>query len=272
MNTTTCVLRPLVSAAGRKGDAPVDVTANLKSIKVAGPRPIDFWIGAIIRRQFKSAWFLGTVAEVTTDEDQTLFRVFFKDGDTQDLDRSELMKHVIYHPRLDDEFFKPDSLPELDENVLFSWGQQPRLGMVIATNAREKQAITVRMWKPSSKAKSWATARYRLAPGDEDLHLIEPYRILAREILFTVDGLLTPASRRTFQSLVKGRKLKLTSKVSNASKTTRPTTTTRSRTRSRSKKASSSRATHHRVSPVSSRRTTPEPHPRYPLRSRQKLP
>ena len=248
-----------MSAAGRKGDAPTDVTTNLKSVKVAGHRPIDFWIGAVIRREFKSTWFLGRVAEVITDEDQTLFKIYFEDCDAQEMDRGELLKHVIYHPRLDDEFFDVATLPEVDETILFSWGQQPRLGMVIAVDPREKMALTVRLWKPSTKAKSWDKARYLLAHDDAELVRIEPHRVQARELKIDPDGRLTADSQRVFRSKVKGKRLRSPSS-SRASNSPIPPKPKKPQAKPKRRKP--------KVRPKTTV-TRVQPRHRYPLRSRR---
>ena len=47
------LLRSLTSPAGRKGEAPDEKWTNVKAIRVAGPTPIGFWIGARVRRKFR---------------------------------------------------------------------------------------------------------------------------------------------------------------------------------------------------------------------------
>ena len=68
----TCVLKHLTSAAGRDGKNVPLKTVNLKNLRVASPRPMDFWIGSRVKRRFSNGWFLGTVVNVTTDEGVSL--------------------------------------------------------------------------------------------------------------------------------------------------------------------------------------------------------
>ena len=196
---------------------------------------------------------------MTTDEDQTLFKVYFEDCDAQEMDRGELLKYVIYHPRLDDEFYDVAVLPEVDETILFSWGQQPRLGMVVAVDPREKLALTVRLWKPSTKAKSWDKARYLLTHDDSELVRIEPHRVQAREMKINPDGKLTADSQRIFRSKVKGKKLR-SRRAAKALPSSVPPRPAKSRTKGKRgrKKVQSKTAV-----------AKAPPRHRYPLRSRR---
>ena len=49
------LLRSLTSTDGRRGKAPVEFWTNIKAIKVAGPTPVNFWMGAKIRREFRGS-------------------------------------------------------------------------------------------------------------------------------------------------------------------------------------------------------------------------
>ena len=146
------------------------------------------------------------------------------------MDKGEIIDHVIYHPRLDDELFEEEQLPVIGENVLFAWDQRPRIGQVMAVNTRDKKAVTVRLWKPSTKARSWAHARFRLDPSEgeqTDWLRIEPPRIQARQIGFDSEGYLDQQSRKTFKKLVKGRVLRSSLATNPTSKTSpRPHTST----------------------------------------------
>ena len=65
---TTVTLKPLVSPQGHKQKTPPIKIANRKRVRVAGPRPMDFWVGARVQRKFKKTWFLGTIFDMVTDE------------------------------------------------------------------------------------------------------------------------------------------------------------------------------------------------------------
>ena len=239
---TTVILKPLVSPAGRKHLMPTLKTANRKKVRVAGPRPSDFWLGAIVRRRFGQTWFLGTVYDMVTDEGKTFYKVQYRDGDTEELDQGQVWDHVIYHPRMDAAKYTPKELPKTHEIVLFADGQQPKVGQVEAVDDTESLPITIQLWKPSSKAKTLAAAKFIQASNDEDSNLVRvrPEQILLHKLQFLADGHLDANSQRRVKRILrKPRSTKPTAKDSSS----RPTVPTSSRPSSPANPSSNQPAT-----------------------------
>ena len=193
----TCLVRPLTSAAGRRGKFPQDATCNTSSIKIAALRPADFWIGARVLRKHKQAWFLGTVIEVSDDEGQTLFQVDYDDCGSEDIDQGELYDSIVYHPRLEQSLFQDTQLPALNQMIMFSLNRSPRFGKIVEINPLLPKPLSVMLWKPYSKAKSILTARFlptdRLDSG-ADIIRISPAQIKL-QVSFKPDGTLESKSR-----------------------------------------------------------------------------
>ena len=204
-SVTTVNLKPLVSAHGRKGLTPDIKVANRKKVRVAGPRPTDFWVGATVKRRFSNTWFLGTIFDMVTDEGRVYFKVQFKDGDQEELDTGEVWDSVIYHPRMDVAKYVPAELPKLQDLVLFADGQQPKVGEVQAVDENENLPVTLSLWKPSSKAKSLATARFAKSTDDNEDNLIRvrPEQILLQQIRMDAEGFLDEASKKQIRKLLR---------------------------------------------------------------------
>ena len=116
----TCQLKQLTSCAGRDGKDVALKTTNHKNIRIAGPRPADFWIGSRVRRRFSRGWFLGTVASMSTDEGETLYQIEYDDCDQEELDKGQLWESVIYHPRMCDVEMPTRALPAVHTVILFA--------------------------------------------------------------------------------------------------------------------------------------------------------
>ena len=95
------LVRSLTSADGRRGKAPVEIWTNIKALKVAGPTPVNFWMGARVRREFRGSWHIGKVVSIDADQNNTLFKIMYDDCDQEDLDRGQIYDFVCYHPKLD---------------------------------------------------------------------------------------------------------------------------------------------------------------------------
>jgi hypothetical protein len=206
--TQTVTLKPLVSASGRARKQPPLKVANMKKMHVAGPRPADFWVGAVVRRKFNKTWFLGKVVDITTDEGKTYYQVQYEDCDQEDLDAGELWDSVIYHPRLDTAKYMPQELPALHDMIMFSMNQQPRIAQVTAIDLTEQRPITVRLWKPSSKVTSLASARYTCNTDSEaeELIQIKPEQVCLAQLKFSESGFLDKDSQRRVNRLLRPRK------------------------------------------------------------------
>ena len=72
----------------------VERVMNMKHIRVAGPRPADFWVGAEVRRKFADDWFLGQTVGVVTNECRVCFQVEHEDFDAEELDVGEVWDSV----------------------------------------------------------------------------------------------------------------------------------------------------------------------------------
>ena len=202
-SVTTVTLKPVVSAAGRKHKQPPLKVINRKKVRVAGPRLSDFWMGAIVRSKFDNTWFLGSIYDMVTDEGKTFFKVQYRDGDHEEMDQGEVWDRVIYHPRMDEARYSPAELPLLNEMVLFSDGQQPKIGQVTAIDEEENLPVTVRLWKPSSKAKSLAAARFTQALDDENLTRLRPEQILLNNLNINTEGHLTADGQQRVRKLLR---------------------------------------------------------------------
>ena len=192
-----CMLRSLTSSRGRKGDdVPLQPT-NQKHIRIAHDRPVDFWIGARVRRRFSGSWFLGTVREVTTDEGETLYRVDYDDCDQEDLDKGQLWDAVIFHPRMCDMDWQENTMPELHSIVVFAHEQQPRLGKVTWVDEEAALPITLNLWKPQKNRRSLEKARFQPSSmnGEDDIIQLHPDQIKVSGLQFDTEGYLTPASQ-----------------------------------------------------------------------------
>ena len=271
-SVTTVKLKPLVSAQGRKGLAPEVKVANRKKVRVAGPRPVDFWVGATVKRRFRNTWFLGTVFDMVTDEGRVYFKVQYKDGDQEELDLGELWDSVIYHPRMDTAKYVPAELPKLHEVVLFADGQQPKVGEVEAVDENEHLPVTLSLWRPSSKANSLATARFAKDVNEnaEGLIRVRPEQILLQQLKLNSEGFFDQDSRKHVQKLLRkprtSTKSTATAKVRTMEK---PKTTP-----SRPKPSKKTRIIRSRYRPDPARPRTPaatapkQVHARYHLRRR----
>ena len=133
-------------------------------MRPAQSRPTDFWVGARVRRQFHGNWFLGTVVEVTTDEEETLYQIDYDDCDQEELDSSQLWDAVIYHPRLDDIHEIPDVIREMGQFILFALDQYPRIGKVTRVDTDAMKPVTIHLWKPNKRCNNLSQARFK--PSD----------------------------------------------------------------------------------------------------------
>ena len=122
------LVRSLISPEGRKGKDPVKKWTNVKALKVAGPVPVDFWVGARIRREFRGSWHVGKVVSTDTDQSNTLYKVVYDDCDQEDIDKGQLYDLVAYHPKLDTHRTSHKVHSQVGKGALFAWGQQPRVG------------------------------------------------------------------------------------------------------------------------------------------------
>ena len=256
VSSNKCMLKPLTSVAGRKGMDVPSIPTNLKNIRIASDRPVDFWIGARVRRRFSDSWFQGTVMTVTTDEGETLYRVIYDDCDQEDLDRGQLWDSVIFHPRMCEAEVSTLPLPKINSVVLFSHDQKPRLGKVTHVDEEAQRPITIHLWKPNKNRNSLYQARYkpssRFVPSsmneEADLIQLRPEQVKLRNLEFDSDGRLKQGDRERFKRYLS--KHALTSRVS-------PQTgkATRKPAQKETAKSSATVSTsHHRSRPQSERR------------------
>ena len=207
VSSNKCMLKPLTSVAGRKGKDVPSIPTNLKNIKIASERPVDFWVGERVRRRFNDSWFQGTVTTVTTDEGETLYRIVYDDCDQEDLDRGQLWDSVIFHPRMCEMEVSTQPMPKINSVVLFSHDQNPRLGKVTQVDEEAQRPITIHLWKPNKNRSSLHQARYkpssRFEPSsmneEADLIQLVPEQIKLRNLEFDSDGRLKPGDRERFR-------------------------------------------------------------------------
>ena len=197
----TCMLRSLTSSAGRKGnDVPLQTT-NRKNIRIANDRPVDFWIGARVRRRFSDRWFQGTVTTVTSDEGETLYRVVYDDCDHEDLDKGQLWDSVIFHPRMCETGPPKRNWPRVHSVVVFAHQQRPRLGRVTRVEEEAQRPITIHLWKPSQIRNNLYQARYKPSYMNEeaDLLQLQSEQIQLQDLEFEADGRLRPSDQKRFK-------------------------------------------------------------------------
>ena len=99
--------------------------------------------------------------------------------------------------------YAPTELPLLKDMVIFSDGQQPKLGQVTAIDAEENLPVTVRIWKPSSKAKTLASARFNQTMDEDDLTRLRPEQILLNKLNINTEGYLTADGQRRVKRLLR---------------------------------------------------------------------
>ena len=119
------------------------------------------------------------------------------------MDQGEGWNKVIYHPRMDTARYAPTELPLLKDMVLFADGQQPKLGQVTAIDEEENLPVTVRLWKPSSKAKTLASARFIQTMDEDDLTRLRPEQILLNKLNINTEGYLTADGQRRVRKLLR---------------------------------------------------------------------
>ena len=103
---------------------------------------------------------------MTEDEGEPLWRVVFKDFDSEDMSLEQLVDHLVYHPLLD--LSNEVQPPAVGSYVWFSQDQQPRLGLVTAIDPTLPRPVTVRYLEPSAGARSLSLASFRPVQADED--------------------------------------------------------------------------------------------------------
>ena len=194
----TCKVKSLISPTGRKGGPADTKTVNQKNIRIASPRPVDFWIGARIRRYFRSGWFLGTITAMGVDEEQRWFTVDYDDGDQQDMDMGEVWDMVSYHPRMDNQHFQETLLPEVGEAVVFAMNQHLRLGVVKEIHTQDRHPIETELWKPRKNAPSLHLARFKPSEneGQTDILKLSPVQIKLGKLKFNEEGFLDQDSQK----------------------------------------------------------------------------
>lgn len=82
--------------------------------------------------------------------------------------------------------------------VLFSLGQEPRIGKVLDLRSSDNRPIVVHLWKPHRRVKDFISARYAPHFDGEDpsLHTITPVRIRLDDLEVDDRGFFLPGSRR----------------------------------------------------------------------------
>ena len=216
----TCTVRPLTSATGRGGKFPQDATKNSSCVKVATLRPTDFWIGARVLRKHKQAWFLGTIIDVHEDKGLTLYQVDYDDCGQEDIDRGELYDSVVYHPRLEHGLYHDTQLPAINQLIMFALQREPRFGKIVEINPLHTKPLSVVLWKPSNKAKSVLSARFkstqhletgteivRIAPAQIKTHVeFTPEGRLDKDSLVKVRNILTRSQRQPHSKIPKAKR------------------------------------------------------------------
>ena len=195
------MLKSLTSPAGRKGnDVPLQTT-NRKNIRIACDRPVDFWIGARVRKRFSGRWFQGTVVAVTSDEGETLYRVVYDDCDQEDLDKGQLWDSVIFHPRMCEIEAPSQRWPRIHSVVVFAHHQQPRLGKITHVDEEAQRPITIQLWKPHKDRSNLYQARYKPSSMNHEADLIQLQldQIKLQDLEFDAEGKLKPSDQRRFQ-------------------------------------------------------------------------
>ena len=160
-----CAVRSLIDKGGSKGQWPALININRKML-VPYEVQHQFFVGAVVRRQFDRGVYLGKVTYVTEDEGEPLWRVVFPDFDSEDLSLEQLVDSVVYHPLLD--IHQDVVPPKVGSYVWFSLDQQPRLGLVTAVDPTLPKPVTVRFLEPSTGARRLSLASFRLVPVEED--------------------------------------------------------------------------------------------------------
>ena len=211
----TCVVKSLVSTSGRKGGPADTKTVNQKNIRIASPRPVDFWIGARIRRYFSSGWFLGTITSMGVDEAQRWYTVDYDDGDQQELDTGEIWDMVSYHPRMDHKYFRETQLPAVGEAIVFALDQRLRLGVVQELHMQDLKPISTVLWKPQKNAPSLHLARFKPSEneGQTDIIRLSPVQIKLNQLHFNEEGFLDPVSQRKLARYLGGKQKAATPKA-----------------------------------------------------------
>ena len=131
---------------------------------------------------------------------------------------------MIYHPRLDTAKYMPKELPALHDMIMFSMNQQPRIAQVTAIDLTEQRPITVRLWKPSSKAASLASARYTCNTDSEAEELIQvkPEQVCLAQLKFSESGYLDKDSQRRVNRLLRPRRKSRKTRAQDHTQTQQP--------------------------------------------------
>ena len=81
-------------------------------------------------------------------------------------------------------------VPAIHDIIMFALDQQPRISQVTAVDMTEERPITVRLWKPISKATSLDRVRYTCKTDSEteELIRIKPAQVGLTKLRFLESG------------------------------------------------------------------------------------
>ena len=138
------------------------------------------------------------------DGGRTLYQVDYDDCGQEDIDVGALYDSVVYHPRLEQSLFEDTQLPAVGQAVMFALQRKPRFGVIVEINPSLAKPLSILLWKPSSKAKSILSARFKstmnLGSGEEVVR-ISPAQVKTH-VRFDEEGFLSRKCRSKIQGIL----------------------------------------------------------------------
>ena len=158
---------------------------------------------------------MGTIDNVSKDDDATFFHVSYEDFDEEELDLGEVLDHVSYHPELDvsQRGLEANPFPPEGSWILYASDYQPRIGKVLEIHPDLTRSVVVQVWKPKQPRRGTpdlASARYKTydSADNPDRQSISPAQIRIDNLQFGDDDRLDDKSRSLVQGILKKWKLR----------------------------------------------------------------
>ena len=160
--------------------------------------PPDFFVGAVVCKEFRGRWFEGKVDRVTQDECEVLWHITYTDFDEEEFTLEQLAKHLWYHPLLND--LTGPEVPEVGEFVWFAEGTQPRLGKVVSVDPSVPRPVLVNYYVPRTGARDISKAIFILQMDAEERRpcstRLTVFQVRLRFPSLTARGFLSSRDRR----------------------------------------------------------------------------